>query len=306
MKIAVMGAGGVGAYVGARLQAEGEQVAFIARGAHLAAMQSDGLRIESPAGDVHLPVVNASDDPARIGAVDLVLFTVKLWDTEQAARVLAPLLGLHTRVVTLQNGIDSVEMISRYVPRTQVVGGVIYVSAVISRPGVITSPGGFHRIVVDAAGGNPIIANLCAACSKATGIEAVATDAIDVAIWEKFITLAAISGATALLRAPAGPILGNPETREFLRQLIAEGVTVAKAAGHTVSEQFTDTAMSKIATMPPTFRSSMAEDLERRKPLELKWLSGRVHGLGLQYGVPTPGHSAVYRGLVLYADGGEG
>ena len=154
MKIAVMGAGGVGAYVGARLQAEGEQVAFIARGAHLAAMQSDGLRIESPAGDVHLPVVNASDDPARIGAVDLVLFTVKLWDTEQAARVLAPLLGLHTRVVTLQNGIDSVEMISLYVPRTQVVGGVIYVSAVISRPGVITSPGGFHRIVVDAAGGN--------------------------------------------------------------------------------------------------------------------------------------------------------
>ncbi|MDR3388284.1 MAG: 2-dehydropantoate 2-reductase [Rudaea sp.] len=303
MKIAVMGAGGVGAYVGARLQVEGEQVAYIARGLHLAAMQSDGLRIESPAGNVHLPKVEAREDPARVGTVDLVLFTVKLWDTESAAHALAPLLAPHTRVVTLQNGIDSVEMISRHVPRAQVVGGVIYVSAVISRPGVITSPGGFHRIIVDAAGGDQTVAGFCQACQRAAGIEAVATDAIDLAIWEKFITLAAISGATALLRASTGPILGNPETREFLRQLIAEGVAVAQAAGHAVSAEFTDTAMSKIAVMPPTFRSSMAEDLESRKPLELKWLSGRIHGLGLQYRVPTPGHSAVYRGLALYADG---
>jgi 2-dehydropantoate 2-reductase len=303
MKIAIMGAGGVGAYVGARLQVEGEQVAYIARGAHLAAMQSDGLRIESPAGDVYLPKVIASDDPAHIGAVDLVLFTVKLWDSESAARALSPLLDTHTRVVTLQNGIDSVEMISKFVPHTQVIGGSIYVSAVISRPGVITSPGGFHRIIVDSAGGDRTIAQLCEACDKATGIEAVATDAIDLSIWEKFITLAAVSGSTALLRASTGPILDNPDTREFLRQLLDEGVAVAKAAGHAVSGHFAENAMSKIAMMPPSFRSSMAEDLERKKPLELQWLSGRVHGLGIEYGVPTPGHSAVYRALVLYANG---
>ncbi len=306
MKIAVMGAGGVGAYVGARLQAEGQQVAYIARGAHLAAMQGDGLRIESPAGNLHLSTVNASDDPAQVGQVDLVLFTVKLWDTERAAQSLPPLLAAHTRVVTLQNGIDSVAMISRHVPPAQVIGGVIYVSAVISRPGVISSPGGFYRIVVDAAHGDPVVAKLCEACNRATAIEAVATDNIELAIWEKFITLVALSGSTALLRAPMGAILGNAETREFLRQLLEEAVNIARRAGQAVPANAAETAMAKIAAVPPSFRSSMAEDLERRKPLELQWLSGRIHGLGLQYGVPTPAHSAVYRGLVLYANGQDG
>src|SRR4051794_25709130 len=165
MKIAIMGAGGVGAYVGARLQEAGEDVAYIARGAHLAAMQRDGLRIESDSGNLHLAQVKASDDPARIGVVDAVLFTVKLWDTEAAARALQPLLGAHTRVITLQNGIDSVAMIARHVPRAQVIGGSIYVSAVIARPGVISSVGAFHRIVVDVAGGDRIVAELCAACA---------------------------------------------------------------------------------------------------------------------------------------------
>ena len=112
-----------------------------------------------------------------------------------------------------------------------------------------------------------------------------------------------ISGATALLRTTAGPIVGNPETREFLRQLVAEGVAVAKATGHAMAEDYFDATMAKFAGLPAEFRASMAEDLERRKPLELQWLSGRMHGLGLQRGVPTPAHSAVYRALVLYAEG---
>jgi 2-dehydropantoate 2-reductase len=306
MKIAVMGAGGVGAYVGARLQAEGEQVAYLARGAHLAAMQKDGLRIESPSGNVHLPQVVASDDPAQIGPVDLVLFTVKLWDTEAAARALAPLLAPHTRVVTLQNGIDSVAMISQHVPRGQVIGGSIYVSAVIARPGVITSVGTFHRIVVDVTGGDRVVADFVAACGRATGIECVATDAIDRAIWEKFVALSSISGATALLRSTAGPIVGNPEALEFLRQLVAEGVAVAKAAGHAVPDDYFDATLTKFKGLPAGFRASMAEDLERGKPLELKWLSGRMHALGLQHGVATPAHSAVYRALNLYAEGRPG
>jgi 2-dehydropantoate 2-reductase len=158
MKIAVMGAGGVGGYVGARLQAAGQDVAYVARGAHLAALRQDGLHLESAEGAVHLPHVVASDDPSNIGAVDVVLFAVKLWDADTAARALTPMLAPHTRVITLQNGIDSVEMVSRHVPRAQVIGGSIYVSAVIARPGVISSVGTFHRIVVDAAGGDRIIA----------------------------------------------------------------------------------------------------------------------------------------------------
>ncbi len=303
MRIAIMGAGGVGGYVGVRLQAAGEDVAYVARGAHLAAMLRDGLRLEDPAGSVHLASVRASDDPAKIGAVDLVLFAVKLWDTDIAAASLSPLLAPHTRVLTLQNGIDSVEMISRHVPPSQVVGGVIYVSAYIQRPGVIASPGGLHRIIADAAGGNAVMARFFDACSRATGIEAAATPDIDRAIWEKFVVLAAVSGATALLRASMGPIIANPQTRAFIRQLLDEGVAIAAGAGHAMADGMAEKMLDRIASMPPSFRSSMAEDLEHGRRLELQWLSGRMHGLGLLHGVPTPAHTAVYRGLLLHADG---
>lgn len=306
MKIAVMGAGGVGAYVGARLQAAGEEIAYIARGAHLAAMQADGLRIESDAGSLHLPQVQASDDPHRIGPVDLVLFAVKLWDAESAARTLAPLLAAHTRVVTLQNGIDGVAMVARHVPREQVIGGSIYVSAVIARPGVISSVGAFHRIVLDAADGDHVVADLVAACARASGIECVATDSIERALWEKFVALCSISGATSLMRTSVGPIVGNAESREFLRQLVGEGVAVAKAVGIALPDEYFDATLTKFMNLPPQFRASMAEDLERGKPLELPWLSGRMHGLGQQHGVPTPAHSAVYRALNLHAQGRPG
>ena len=303
MRIAIMGSGGVGAYVGARLQAAGESVAFIARGAHLAAMQADGLRIEMPVHPVHLPRVRATDDPAAIGPVDLVIFAVKLGDTATAAQAMGPLVGPDTRVLTLQNGIDSVAMIRKALPAARVLGGVIYVSAVIDRPGVIRSPGGLNRIVLDAAGGDAVAAAFCAACDRATALAATATDDIGGAIWEKFIALASISGATSLLRASMGLILSNPQTRQFQRQLIDECVAVARAGGQAVRPALADEVMDKLSKMPGTFRSSMSEDLERGKPLELPWLSGRVHGLGAELGVPTPAHSAVYCGLVLHAQG---
>jgi len=303
MRIAIMGSGGVGAYVGARLQAAGEDVAFIARGAHLQALQHSGLRIETPEHALHLERVTATDDPSSIGPVDLAIFAVKLWDTEAAARSMAPLVGPQTRIVTLQNGIDSVGLISGALREARVLGGVIYVSAVIDRPGVIRSPGGMNRIVVDTAGGDPVIAAFCAACERATALDATATDAIGVAIWEKFVTLTAVAGATSLLRARMGQIMGHAETRIFQRQLIDEGVAVGRAAGQALRADLADDVMNRLAAMPGSFRSSMSEDLERGKPLELQWLSGRVHGLGLQHGVPTPAHSAVYRALVLYEHG---
>lgn len=160
MRIAIMGSGGVGAYVGSRLQAAGEDVVFIARGAHLAALQKEGLRIESPVHPLHLPSVNAVQEPSAVGPVDLIVFAVKLGDTETAARQLQPMIGPETRILTLQNGIDSVEMIRTHVGAAKVRGGVIYLSAVIDRPGVIRSPGGLHMIVADAAQGDPVMAIL--------------------------------------------------------------------------------------------------------------------------------------------------
>jgi 2-dehydropantoate 2-reductase len=303
MHIAIVGSGGVGGYVGARLQAAGERVSFIARGAHLRALQQGGLHIEGALHPTHLPAVHATDDPAQVGPVDLVVFAVKLWDSDAAARAMLPMVGPHTRVLTLQNGIDSIEMLARHVERRQLVAGVIYLSAVISRPGAITSPGGFHRIVLDRCGGDPTVAAFCAACERADALDATASDTIATVVWEKFIALASLSGSTSLLRARMGAILQHPETRALQQQLIEEAVAVGRAAGVPLRDGLVDEVMGKLAAMPASFRASMAEDLERGKPLELQWLSGRVHALGRQFGVATPAHSVVYRALVLQAGG---
>ncbi len=304
MRIAIMGSGGVGGYAGAWLQQAGQEVVFIARGAHLAALRSEGLRIEHPQLPLHLPQVQASDDPDAIGPVDLVLFAVKLFDTDSAARQMAPLVGPQTRVLTLQNGIDSVAMIRAQLgPAARVLGGVIYVSAVIDRPGVIRSPGGLHRIVADAAGGDAVMAALQQAATGLPGLDLQLSDSATQVIWEKFVVLAAVSGATSLLRARLGPIQAHPETRAFLRQLVDESVSVAPASGIALRAGLANEVMDRIAGMPPTMRSSMSEDLERGNRLELRWLSGRVHALGQALGVATPAHSAVFRGLVLHEGG---
>lgn len=304
MRIAIMGSGGVGAYAGGWLQQAGAEVHFIARGAHLAALREHGLRIEHPDKPLHLPAVAASDDPATVGAVDLVIFAVKLFDTETAARQLLPLVGPHTRVLTLQNGIDSAAMLRAALgPAARVLEGVIYLSAVIDRPGVIRSPGGFHVIVADGAGGDPVMAAIAQLTEGLPGLTLKLSDDARQTVWEKFVTLAALSGATALLRARMGAILAHPETRAFQRQLVDEVIAVAQAEGVTLRAGLADEVMAKLALMPASFRASMAEDLERGNRLELRWLSGRVHALGRERGVPTPGHTAVLQGLVLHESG---
>ena len=301
MRIAIMGSGGVGAYVGSRLLAAGEDVVFIARGAHLADEGRHGVALgESPLHPLHFPTVEAEQEPSAVGPVDLIVFAVKLGDTEAAARQLAPMIGPETRILTLQNGIDSVEMITPHVGTAKVRGGVIYVSAVIDRPGVIRSPGGLHMIVADEADGDPVMAKFFAACDRAIALDAKPSKAIDVTVWEKFIALTSLSGTTSLLRASMGQILAHPDTRALQRQLIDEAIAVGRAAGKVIRTDLADEIMVKLEGMPYAFRSSMSEDLERGKPLELRWLSGRVHALGQQYGVPTPGHSVVYQGLVLH------
>jgi 2-dehydropantoate 2-reductase len=305
MRIAVMGAGAIGGYLGARLSAAGEDVTLIARGAHLEAIRRDGIRIESPHGNLHVPKIAATEHPATIGPVDVVLFTVKLWDTEAAARALAPLIGPQTRVITLQNGIDSVDLIAGSVPRERIAAGVIYLSAGIAQPGVVGSPGGVRRLTVDAQHGNPVVAAFVAAVGR-VGVDARATDAIDPVIWEKFVRLTAHSGTTSLMRTTLGPIMANPETVAFLVQLLEEGIAIAGARGVRLSPDCVETTLALQRSMPPGMRASMAQDLEAGRRLELPWLSGRIHALGIEHGIPTPAHTATYRGLVLYANGKPG
>lgn len=301
MRIAIMGAGGLGSYIGAQLAAAGADVGFIARGPHLAAMQADGLSLESPNGNLHLHPVRASSDPAEIGPADIVVFAVKLWDTEAAAAALAPLLCPDTLVVTVQNGIDSTTMLSRHLPAEQVVAGGAYVSVHMLRPGVIGMTG-TCRIIMDAKRGDPRLAAL-ASLGSAPALDWQLADNADSVLWQKFVTLAAFSGATALTRMPLGAVRNNPETRAILDGLTDENLAVARAAGHPLSEEQEAAARHVLNTHPDNAMASMAVDLMHGRRLELPWLSGRVHQLGLEFGVPTPTSTLVYRALVLHANG---
>jgi 2-dehydropantoate 2-reductase len=299
----MMGSGGIGGYIGARLAEAGEGVTFIARGAHLEGMRKDGLRVRSPFGNVNLERVTVTDAPAEIGPVDLVIFAVKLYDSDKAANAMLPLVGPDTRIVTLQNGIDSVDILSRFVPRAQVIGGATYLSAYVESPGLVVHAGG---VQVELGGAGDIVAEaLCAACNRVSGIDARTVHDIDVVLWEKFTILSAFSGGTSLMRAGIGFILADPEARIFVEQLLEEGMAVAAAAGHPMDDDFKQRAIARWTTLPCATQSSMANDLVRGKALELAWLSGRMHTLGKELGVQTPGHTAVYRALHLCADGSE-
>jgi 2-dehydropantoate 2-reductase len=302
VRIAIMGSGGIGGYYGARAQQLGHDVAFIARGAHLEAMRHSGLVVLSPFGDARLATVTASDAPAQIGPVDLVVFAVKMYDTESAARAMTPLVGSHTRILTLQNGIDSVEMLTRAHPSATIVAGATYLSSFIAEPGVIQNRGGLKRVIIGHAS-DPVVRAFADSLNGAPGVEAVLVEDASSEIWEKFVTLTAFSAATALMRAPIGAILACEETRIFLEELRLEGEALARAMGHPIAEGFGERVMARWRNLPPDTRASTAHDLAHGKRLELDWLSGTVHRLGLAHQVPTPCHSAAYRGLYLYRNG---
>lgn len=298
-----MGAGAIGGYVGGRLAQAGEEVHLIARGAHLDALRANGLRLETPLGGVHLPDIPATGDPTDIGTVDIVLFSVKLMDTDAAASAIAPLLARHTRIVTLQNGIDSAKMIARHAPRSRIAEGVIFIGAHIKEPGVISNPGGVHRVTLDRMDGDHTMKNFFRACDGLTGLEVVATDEPRKVVWQKFIALVAFSGITCITRLPIGAIYENPDSLEFMRSLLAENIAVANAKGQGFDSGYVATVVDLFEKQPYSQKSSMLIDLEKGKPLELEWLSGRIHKLGKELGIPTPANTAVWSALNPWAKG---
>jgi 2-dehydropantoate 2-reductase len=298
MRIAIMAAGAVGGYFGARLAAAGEDVHFIARGAHLEAIRKAGLKLDSDAGNLHLPKVNVTDDAATVGPVDIVLFAVKLWDTEHAAELTRPLLGRETAVITLQNGIDSVERLDPILGAEHVVGGITYISTTISMPGVIHHLGKLADIVCGERDGKPSARlTALAGAAKKAGFQFRISPNIDLDRWRKFVFLSSFAGATALTRQPIGPIMADADMREFARALFAESTAVARAQGFAFPNEFVDRQMAMAAHMPAAMKASMAQDLERGGRLEVEWLSGAVARIGRTAGVPTPAHAAVYAAL---------
>ncbi len=235
--------------------------------------------------------------------VDLVIFTVKLWDTEAAAKAMQPLIGPHTRVVTLQNGIDSVAVISLQVASHQVVGGVIYLFAVIDRPGVVRNSGGVHKMIVGTDNQNPLIAELVEALVQAPGIEGLASEDVRRTIWQKYIRLVPLSAAAALTRRPIGHVRDNTTDRKFLQSLLEELVAVANAEGQDFADREVTDGIDFYDGLPQEFKPSMLEDVERGNCLELPWLSSRVCELGQLHGVATPANWAANWGLCLQVGG---
>nr|WP_245322563.1 2-dehydropantoate 2-reductase [Mesorhizobium sp. WSM3882] len=268
-----MGAGGIGGYIGARLAQVGGDVSFIARGAHLTAMLQTGLRIQSDLGSFVLVPVSASAAPADIAPVDLVFFAVKLYDSEEAAASIAPLVGVDTRVITLQNGIDSVEILSRHLQGGRVIGATTYLSGFISKPGEVIHSGGLPHVLVGGQN-DPVIEQLRGLCDRAIGIELKPVADIDEVLWEKFVTLAAFSGGTSLMRSGIGAILADPEARIFIEQLRDEGMAIAAAAGHPMADGFEGRVETRWSAFPPHVKSSMANDLERGNPSRLRGFPG--------------------------------
>jgi 2-dehydropantoate 2-reductase len=304
MRIAIIGAGGVGGYFGARLAATGEEVTFIARGAHLDAMREHGLRVLSPLGDLTVAPVRAESDPARVGAVDFVMIAVKLWSTEEAMRTAEPLLGPASALLSFQNGVEAVEIASRRFGRGRVLGGVAHIAAVIEAPGVIRTTGTLARLTFGELDGRASARTgaLLAACTKA-GIDAAISPDIERAIWEKFIFICGLSGMNSLTRMPTGAIRSDPVTRAMLRDVMAEAAAVARARGIAVAPDIADAQLRFIDTLSPEMTSSMLGDLTRGRRLEVEWLSGAVVRLGAEAGVPTPLNRAVYAALKLHAGG---
>lgn len=304
MRIAMLGSGGIGGYLGVRLACSGEDVFFIARGAHLQAMRERGLRLLSPLGNVELARVNATSEPSEVGPVDLVVFAVKLYDSGSAAAAIVPMVGPNTRVLTLQNGIDGIEMLSRMVPREQVVGGATYISSFLEEPGVIRQASQMTQVITGGSN-DPVIAEFRSICSRAEGIALTVVDDIEPILWQKFVRLAAFSGGTSLMRLGIGKIMADQESRKFMEQLLEEGLTMAAAEGHPMPDDFKDETTDLFLRIAPETRASMAHDLAHGKRLELEWLSGRIDALGLKHGIPTPAHTAVYRALHPHACGSQ-
>ena len=305
LKIVMMGSGGVGGFFGGRLAKVGCDVSFVARGSHLQALRANGLTIENEAqGDIHVPKVEVTDDPASLGVADLVILSVKLWDTESAARAIRPIVGPRTGVLSLQNGVVKDDILRRVFDPAQVMGGVCYVATHIARPGVIGQVGTMQRIVVGEYDGRTSdrARELHEALSR-TGVNAELSSDVRRAIWEKYVFLVGLSGSTTSMRSTLGPIRSNPRTRAFLHDLMREVVAVGRAHGVALPEDFADDRLAFGDTLPADMTSSMHHDLERGNPLEVDWLSGGVVKLGEAVGVPAPANRAVRDILALHAAG---
>jgi 2-dehydropantoate 2-reductase len=300
VRIGVFGSGGVGGYFGGRLAEAGQHVRFVARGAHLTAMRKRGLRVSSPEGDFVVRPVHASDDPADLGEVDVVLLAVKAWQVAEAAEALRPMLGPATFVVPLENGIEAPATLAAALGRDRVLGGLCRIIAFIEEPGHIRHAGVPPSVTFGEldAPASPRAERLREAFARARGVQAEIAPDVRAAMWEKFLFIAAASGVGALIRAPVGIIRSQPETRALLTQALAEIHAVALAHGIALPADGVERTLAFVDSLPADGTMSMQRDVIEGRPSELDAQIGAVVRLGEASGVPVPLHRTIYAALL--------
>ena len=303
MKIAVLGAGGIGGYIGGRLAEAGHDVVLVARGNHLKSIQSNGLKIESPLGDAHLKDILAVEDLELVGKVDLVLVTVKLPDLGQIAAKIPSLLTPTSRIVTLQNGIDTKSILAQHVDPAIIAQGVIYLAVHIKEPGTVMTPGGKHLMLVDRLNGDATMAGFFQAIDGAVALDVTPVDDSDKVVWGKFTAQSSIAAVTAITRMSLGGVFANEQATLLLEQLLSEAIAVATASNIGLDPKHNENVLELYSAQPAAQSSSLIVDILAGKPTELAWLSGRVHELGISTGVPTPAHSFVWNALSAHKNG---
>lgn len=304
MKIAVIGSGGVGGFYGLKLVQAGHDVTFVARGAHLKAMQETGLHIENDLGNNASVRVKVTNDVLSIDRPDVILIAVKMWDLQDMAHTLKKIAGPNTAVLSLQNGVIKDYILKDVFGPDAVMGGVGYVATTIGRPGVIAQTGGLQRIKIGEYDGRKSErAEELVRSFAATGVEATLSDNIEKVLWEKYVFLVGLSSMTSLTHLTIGPIRETEGSRSVLHSVVAEGVAVGRAHGVALPENYADQVMNLVDDLPYTMTSSMYHDLEKGNRIELPWLGGGVVSLAGDVNVPVPVNTFITNALSPYVNG---
>ncbi len=305
MRIAIMGAGGVGSYLGARLAASGAETVLVGRGPHLQAMRRHGLRLDSPLGEISLPRIEATADPAEAGPADAVVLTVKLYDVATACRAIAPMLGPGAAVIGIQNGVAMPDWLPSLVGAGRAVGGLVFLSSSVPEPGLVRHLGRTQRLVIGEMDGRASgrLEQFRAVCAGA-GIDIEVSADIRRALWEKFLFLASASAIGCLGRQPIGAIQADADIEASFVEAMTEIEALARAKGVALAEDIVPRTLAFAKTFDPAAKMSMLEDLEAGRRLEVEWLSGAAVALGDALGIPTPVHRTAYACLKHAAAGG--
>ena len=298
MRIAVFGTGGVGGYFGGRLAQAGHDVTFIARGEHLNAIKSNGLRVDSPAGDFVVFPAKATDDVREAGEVDLVILGVKAWQVPEAARMMKPLVGPLTTVLPLQNGVEAVSQLVAELGADKVIGGLCRIVSFVVGPGHIRHTGFTPTIIIGELDNRRTerIEKIEQEFNGAGLDTSVATD-IQVALWTKFLFIASFSGVGAMANAPAGVTRTDPKWRTLMRQAMEEIYRLAHARGVNLPPDSIDAVMASVDALPEDATSSMQRDIAAGKPSELEAQNGAVVRMAREAGIDVPAHQLIYAQL---------